>query len=170
MTIENDQAWGAALQALLGYSAYASVHTAVSSASAPTTIFEAVQDAGAARDIIHAVVVETANDAMPFSISVLVRDNDCSRRLRDCRLYAASHWSPIELLAEGQRWSVRPGDTLVPSKLPPANRRAKGEDLAMNRWRRAVEKMTTRAPVNDVAARDDGLDRQGAPDHFDIAA
>lgn len=139
----NSQAWSVALRRLMGYPLYApACHTVGWSASAPrdsvgiTQLTQIAADMN--RDLVHLIFGGDGLGA-PIEIGIAVRHDREVAWIGNCRLYTASETARLEIIAGDERWYVGPRQMLVATKLPPRKRIARGEAMAMARWRRAAE-------------------------------
>lgn len=163
-------AYAQTLPLLLGYpSGNSHCHTATVSLSGPVTDALAAQildvAADTQRDMIHIAYAET--EPVPIGLALALRQHSTIQWLPDCTLYAASETATVEILAGGRRWRVGPRNMLTAAKLPPRDRRAAGEAIALRRWHQAVAAgpigfpgVITMHPgerIADAIARDDLL-------------
>lgn len=137
----NSQAWAVSLRQLMGYPAHAAAGHAIRwCTSTPRDLSQAMQITQIANDsqcdLVHLAFEDHA--AEPVGVSLAVRQNDGVAWLAGARLYAAAEFATIELLAGDRRWQIGPRHVLTAAKLPPTNRRARGEEIAMRRWRKAA--------------------------------
>lgn len=144
--ILNSQAWCHSLRILLGYPPYApDCQTLAVCASSPRDIFQAMELTEVARDMqrdmIHVAFDSLAAGAEPVGVSLAVRQDSFVEWLPGCRLYAPSETAKLELLSTEGRWFVGPRNMLTSAKLPPKSGWKKGEEIALRRWREAVETM-----------------------------
>ena len=151
--VANGEAWAMSLRTLMGYPLYApACHTVAWAAGPSCDIFQALQVTQIAADMGRDIVLLAMPGIVPgrpTSVCLAVRQNDGVEWIPDCKLYAASETAPIELVGGGRRWQIGPRLFLTSQKLPPKRRRAKGEEIAMRRWR---EMTATMKPLNLVGS------------------
>jgi hypothetical protein len=141
--IENAQAWALSLRQLMGYPAHTpACHSIAWCTSGPRDLLQAIQVTEIAkdmqRDLVHLAFADAVGE--PVGVSLAVRQDACVEWL-PARLYAATEFARIELLAGNRRWSVGSRHILTATRMPPVNRRARGEQVAMRRWRKAAAAM-----------------------------
>ena len=138
------QNWCFALRTLMKYPAYAPPFpTTTWCSSSPRDGFRAMEltqvTADKGTDLVHVAFALDVDE--PLSVSLAVRQKAGVTWIPGVRLYAATETSPIELLADDDRWFIGSFFRLTASELPREARRAQGEEIAWRRWRHAVATM-----------------------------
>lgn len=143
--IANGEAWAMSLRVLMGYPRYApACHTVAWAAGPSCDIFQAMQVTQIAHDMGRDVAFLAFAGILPgapISVSLAVRQDAGVEWIANCTLYAASETAKIELLGGGRRWHIGPRFVLTSQKLPQKDRHAKGEAVAMRRWRQMAASM-----------------------------
>lgn len=147
--IANGEAWSMSLRDLMGYPLYEPSCNSVAWSAGPLCdVVQALQvtqiahDMG--RDIVH-VAFASIVPGEPSAVSLAIRQDSAVEWLSNCRLYAATEFERIELLGGGRRWHIGPRFVLTSHKMPPQNRRARGEQIAMRRWRKMAATINVNA-------------------------
>ena len=152
--ISNGEAWSMSLRKLMGYPAYApACHTVAWAAGPSCDIARALQVVRIAQDMERDVVLLAFAGIVPgapIGVCLAVRQDAGVEWIANCTLYAATETAKIELLGGGRRWHIGPRFVLTSRKLPPNLRRAKGEEIAMRRWRQMAATMKPLGLVRSV--------------------
>lgn len=173
--IANGEAWAMSLRQLMGYPLYApACHTVAWAAGPSSDIFQVMQVTQIARDMgrdVAFLALAGVVPGAPASVSLAVRQDAGVEWVANCTLFAASETAKVELLGGGRRWHIGPRFVLTSQKLPPKGRRARGEEIAMRRWRQMAATMEPLNLVGSVFVGPGKTFANAVPlDDFDLAA